>query len=180
LETDGRQFDALFKEGDTFCIGDLEVNVLHTPGHTPACITYTVDDAAFVGDTLFMPDYGTARADFPGGDAAILYQSISKILSLPPQTRIFVGHDYPSPVRSKPAWESTVQIQREENIHVKESISSQQFTKNRESRDATLKAPALLLPALQVNIEAGKIPNPKVDGFSYLKIPLNKLNAPQA
>jgi glyoxylase-like metal-dependent hydrolase (beta-lactamase superfamily II) len=172
---DGAAFDDLFEEGARFQLGALEVQVIHTPGHTPACVTYVVGDAAFVGDTLFMPDYGTARADFPGGDAAMLYRSIRRILDLPADTRIFVGHDYLPAGRTTPAWETTVAAQRAANVQVRDGVSEEAFVKARRSRDATLKAPALILPSLQVNIRGGALPPAEADGVSYLKLPVNQL-----
>jgi glyoxylase-like metal-dependent hydrolase (beta-lactamase superfamily II) len=172
VSADGRDFDRLFEDGDTFQIGSLSAQVLHTPGHTPACVTYVIGDAAFVGDTIFQPDYGTARTDFPGGDAATLYRSIHRILSLPAETRIFTGHDYLPAGRSSPAWESTVAEQRAANIHIHEGVSESAFVALRRARDVTLKAPALILPSLQVNIRAGALPPPEDDGRSYLKIPV--------
>ncbi len=172
---DGRVFDALFSDGETFALGALEMRVLQTPGHTPACVSYVVDDAVFVGDTIFMPDYGTARADFPGGDAATLYRSIQRILSLPPQTRVFVGHDYLPPGREHPAWETTVAEERARNIHVGGGATEEAFVKMRRARDATLAAPRLILPSLQVNIRAGALPPPEGDGRTYLKLPVNAL-----
>ena len=174
VEPNGEQFDVLFEGGDEFALGSLTVKVMHTPGHTPACVTYVIDDAAFVGDTLFMPDYGTARADFPGGDAATLFQSIQKILHLPVETRIFVGHDYPPEGRG-PAWETTVGEQRKANKHVQEGVSEADFVTMRNERDATLAAPRLILPSLQVNIRAGALPPKESDGNIYLKIPVNRL-----
>ena len=171
----GSAFDALFNDGDTFPLGELTVRVIHTPGHTPACVTYVIDDAAFVGDTLFMPDYGTARADFPGGDAATLYQSIHRILSLPPETRVFVGHDYLPAGRDKPAWETTVAEQHTANVHVHDGVDEAAFVAMREARDATLGAPRLILPSLQVNIRGGALPPAEDDGQVYLKIPVNRL-----
>jgi len=172
---DGGAFDALFKDDETFSLGDLTVHVLHTPGHTPACVTYVIDDAAFVGDTLFMPDYGTARADFPGGDAATLYRSIHRILDLPPETRVFVGHDYLPAGRNLPAWETTVAEQRAANVHVHDGVDEDAFVAMRKARDATLGAPRLILPSLQVNIRGGEMPPPEDDGRVYLKIPVNRL-----
>lgn len=169
------RFDVLFADGDTFKIGTVEVRVIHTPGHTPACITYLIGDAAFVGDTLFMPDFGSARTDFPGGDARDLYQSIRHILSLPDDTRIFVGHDYLSDSRQAPAWVASVAEQAKSNIHANTSIDEARFVDIRTSRDVTLKAPALILPSLQVNIRGGKLPASEDDGHFYLKIPVNKL-----
>jgi glyoxylase-like metal-dependent hydrolase (beta-lactamase superfamily II) len=169
------RFDVLFGDGDIFRIGSLEVKVMHTPGHTPACVTYVIGDAAFVGDTLFMPDFGTARTDFPGGDASDLYQSIRRILRLPEETQIFVGHDYLSEDRPEPAWVTSVAEQAETNVHANVSVDEASFVDVREARDATLKAPALILPSLQVNIRAGKLPVLEEDGHSYLKIPINKM-----
>jgi glyoxylase-like metal-dependent hydrolase (beta-lactamase superfamily II) len=169
---DGREFDHLFHDGETFALGGLTVEVLHTPGHTPACVSYRIGDAVFVGDTLFMPDYGTARADFPGGDAATLYRSIQRLLALPPETRLFMCHDYQAPGRDFPAWESTVAEQRARNIHVHAGVSEAAFVAMREQRDATLAAPTLLLPSIQVNIRAGRLPAAEDNGVSYLKIPL--------
>ena len=168
----GVEFDRLLKEGDVLMLGSLPIEVLHTPGHTPACVAYKIADAVFVGDTLFMPDYGTARADFPGGSAAQLYQSIRKILALPPQTRLFMCHDYKAPGRDVFAWETTVAEQRAHNIHIHDGIDEAAYVKLRESRDATLSAPVLLLPSVQVNIRAGKLPAPEDNGVSYLKIPV--------
>jgi glyoxylase-like metal-dependent hydrolase (beta-lactamase superfamily II) len=169
---DGSEFDHLFHDGETFALGGLTVEVLHTPGHTRACVSYRIGDAVFVGDTLFMPDYGTARADFPGGDAATLYRSIQRLLALAPETRLFMCHDYKAPGRDLPAWESTVGEQRARNIHVHEGVSEAEFVAMREQRDATLAAPALLLPSIQVNIRAGRLPAAEDNGVSYLKIPL--------
>lgn len=173
--SDGAVFDALFADDDHFALGDLDVHVLHTPGHTPACITYVIGDAAFVGDTVFMPDYGTARADFPGGDASALYRSIQRILDLPAHTRIFTGHDYLPAGRDKPAWESTVAEQRARNVHVHEGVTEDAFVQMRKARDATLEPPVLILPSLQVNIRAGALPPPESDGHRYLKLPINRL-----
>jgi glyoxylase-like metal-dependent hydrolase (beta-lactamase superfamily II) len=175
VAANGEVFDALFEDRAHFSIGDLDVRVLHTPGHTPACVTYVIDDAAFVGDTLFMPDYGTARADFPGGDAATLYRSIHRILDLPATTRIFVGHDYLSEGRTMPAWESSVAEQRARNVHVHDGVGEEAFTAMRRARDATLAAPTLILPSLQVNIRAGALPPADDDGHAYLKLPVNQL-----
>mgnify|MGYP002785201083 CR=1 FL=1 len=172
---DGRAFDVLFNDGDEFRIGELKVRVLQTPGHTPACVTYVVGNAAFVGDTLFQPDYGTARTDFPGGDAATLYRSIGRILDLPPSTRVFTGHDYLPAGRAAPAWESTVAEQRAANIHVHIGVSEAEFVAMRTARDKTLTPPVLILPSLQVNIRAGAMPPADTDGNVYLKLPLNKL-----
>jgi len=171
---DGSQFDKLFQEGDTFTIGNLQGRVLHTPGHTPACLTYVIDDAAFVGDTLFMPDYGTARCDFPGGDARTLYQSIQKVLTLPPETRIFLCHDYKAPGRDEYQHMTTVAEQREANVHVHEGISEDEFVKMRTERDATLDMPRLILPSVQVNMRAGHMPPAEDNGQVYLKVPVNR------
>ena len=171
----GGTFDGLFQDGETFALGGLTVRVIHTPGHTPACVTYVIDDAAFVGDTLFMPDYGTARADFPGGDAATLYRSIRRILDLPPETRVFVGHDYLPDGRDKPAWETSVAEQRAANVHVHDGVAEADFVAMRKARDATLDAPRLILPSLQVNIRGGAMPPAEDDGQIYLKIPVNRL-----
>jgi len=171
---DGSQFDALFNEGDTFTIGSLEGRVLHTPGHTPACLTYVIGDAAFVGDTLFMPDYGTARCDFPGGDARTLYHSIQKVLSLPEQTRLFLCHDYKAPGRDAYQHETTVAEQRQANVHVHDGISEEEFVKMRTERDATLGMPRLIIPSVQVNMRAGELPPAEDDGQVYLKVPINR------
>ncbi|MFN6952898.1 MAG: MBL fold metallo-hydrolase [Albidovulum sp.] len=175
FQRDGSQFDRLFREGDRFRIGALEGHVLHTPGHTPACLTYVIGDAAFVGDTLFMPDYGTARCDFPGGSAETLYNSIQKILSLPDATRIFVGHDYKAPGRDTYAWETTVAEERARNVHVGAGRTAEEFVAMREARDKTLGMPRLIVPSLQVNMRAGQMPPPEADGSTYLKVPVNKL-----
>jgi glyoxylase-like metal-dependent hydrolase (beta-lactamase superfamily II) len=172
LKTDGSDFDHLFKDGERFKIGALDAEVIYTPGHTPADITYKIEDAAFVGDTLFMPDYGTARADFPGGDAHKLYRSIRKLLGLPPTTRLFMCHDYKAPGRNAYAWETTVREERENNVHVKEGVSEDAFVAMRNARDATLSAPRLLLPSIQVNIRAGKFPPAHANGVRYLTIPV--------
>ncbi len=173
VPADGSQFDRLFADGDRFAVGNLAVEVWHTPGHTPACVSYLIGDAVFVGDTLFMPDYGTARCDFPGGDARILYRSIKRILALPPETRLFVCHDY-QPGGRAVAYETTVERERAENPHVKDGISEDTFVQLRETRDAELDAPDLLLPALQVNIRAGALPAVADNGTAYLKIPVNQ------
>ncbi len=170
-------FDVLLNEGDRLPLGNLEIGVLHTPGHTPACVTYLIDDMAFVGDTIFMPDYGTARADFPGGDAATLYRSIRKILALPPETRIFVGHDYLPQSRDTFIWETTVAEERARNVHVHDGVTEDDFVEMREARDKTLAAPRLILPSLQVNIRAGALPPAEADGQVYLKLPVNRLGA---
>jgi glyoxylase-like metal-dependent hydrolase (beta-lactamase superfamily II) len=172
LKTDGSDFDRLFTEGERFRIGNLDVEVLHTPGHTPACISYKIEDAVFVGDTLFMPDYGTARADFPGGDAHQLYRSIQRLLSLPPHTRLFMCHDYKAPGRDRYAWETTVAEQRRNNVHIGRGTSEDEFVAMRNARDATLAMPTLLLPSIQVNIRAGRFPAAEQNGVRYLKIPV--------
>lgn len=170
-----QDFDKLVRDGETFKIGALDVEVMFTPGHTPACVSYKVGDAVFVGDTMFMPDYGTARADFPGGDARMLYRSIKRILSLPGETRLFMCHDYKAPGRDAYAWETTVAAQRARNLHVKDDVSEDAFVLMRTAKDKTLQMPVLILPAIQVNVRAGKLPQPEGNGVSYLKIPLNKL-----
>lgn len=170
---DGSQFDQLFKEGDHFTIGNLQGYILHTPGHTPACLSYVIGDAVFVGDTLFMPDYGTARCDFPGGDAKTLYQSIQKVLSLPSETRVFLCHDYKAPGREEYVHETSVAEQRKNNIHVHEGISEAEFVHMRTERDATLDMPALILPSVQINMRAGEMPPAEDNGQIYLKIPIN-------
>ena len=170
---DGSQFDQLFVDGDRFTIGNLQVTVLHVPGHTPADLAYVVGDAAFVGDTLFMPDYGTARADFPGGDARTLYRSIRRLLALPPATRLFLCHDYKAPGRDEFRWETTVAEQRASNIHVRDGSDEQAFVTMREARDAGLGMPKLILPSIQVNMRGGHLPEPEDNGTRYLKIPLD-------
>ena len=175
FQRDGSQFDALFEEGDSFHIGQMRGDVLHTPGHTPACMTYVIGDAAFVGDTLFMPDFGTARCDFPGGSAEDLYASIQKILALPDATRIFVGHDYKAPGREEYAWETTVGEQKAKNVHVGAGKAAAEFVEMRQTRDAGLAMPKLIIPSLQVNMRAGNMPAPDSDGDVYLKVPVNKL-----
>lgn len=170
--TDGHEFDRLFADGETFNIGELTVEVIATPGHTPACISYQLGDTVFVGDTLFMPDYGTARADFPGGDARTLYRSIRKLLALPPETRIFLCHDYKPEGRDTYVWETTVAEERARNIHVHDGVTEDGFVAMREKRDATLAAPVLLLPSIQVNMRAGHVPPAEENGRRYLKIPL--------
>ena len=169
---DGREFDCLFRDGETFALGGLEVEVMHTPGHTPACVSYRIGEAVFVGDTLFMPDYGTARADFPGGDARTLYRSIHRLLALPDATRLYLCHDYKAPGRAHFAWETTVGEEKTRNLHVGGGVDEASFVAMREARDATLAAPVLLLPSLQVNIRAGRLPDPERDGRRFLKIPL--------
>ena len=173
LATDGSQFDHLFADGDQFTIGELACHVIATPGHTPACVTYVIGDAAFVGDTMFMPDFGTARTDFPGGSAAELYASIRRILDLPPATRLFMCHDYKAPGRDEYAWESTVAEQRSRNIHVNDTVSRDDFIAMREARDSQLGMPKLILPSIQVNVRAGHLPDPEDNGVRYLKIPLD-------
>lgn len=168
-------FDALFEEGDEIPLGNETIRVLHTPGHTAACLTYLIGDAAFVGDTVFMPDYGTARADFPGGDAHALYRSIRKLLALPPETRIFTGHDYLPEGRKTHAWEATVAQHRAANVHVHDGVSEEDFVAMRTARDQTLAAPRLILPSLQVNIRAGRLPPAEADGQTYLRLPVNRL-----
>ncbi len=169
---DGSQFDQLFKEGDTFQIGSLHAEALHTPGHTPACMAYHIGDALFVGDTLFMPDFGTARCDFPGGDARVLYQSIQKLLAFPPETRLFMCHDY-MPGGRELQYESTVAEQKASNIHVHDGISEDEFVKMRSEKDQTLDMPKLILPSVQVNMRAGDLPPAEDNGVRYLKIPLD-------
>jgi glyoxylase-like metal-dependent hydrolase (beta-lactamase superfamily II) len=175
LAVDGRQFDRLFADGDCFLIGELEARVLGTPGHTPACVTYVVGDAAFVGDTLFMPDYGTARTDFPGGSAGELYDSIQKIFALPAATRLFVCHDYKAPGREEFAWETSVGAQRAGNVHVCDGVSRESFVAMREARDRELGMPRLIVPSIQVNVRAGQMPPPEGNGISYLKLPVDLL-----
>ena len=170
---DGSQFEHLFRDDERFAIGGLEAQVMATPGHTPACITYLIGDAAFVGDTIFMPDYGSARTDFPGGDACQLYHSVKKILSLPSETRLFLCHDYKAPGRDDFVWETSVAAQRAENIHMHDGVTEEEFVALREGRDAGLSMPVLMLPAVQVNMRAGQFPPPEENGISYLKIPVN-------
>ena len=174
VAADGTPYDLLFRDGDTFRIGNLQARVIHTPGHTAADVTYVIGDAAFVGDTLFMPDYGTARTDFPGGDAHTLYASIGKILALPGETRIFVGHDYLPDTRKDYRWESTVDEQRKSNKHVHEGVSEEEFVKLREERNAKLGTPRLLYPSLQVNIRGGELPEPDENGAIYMKTPVKQ------
>jgi glyoxylase-like metal-dependent hydrolase (beta-lactamase superfamily II) len=175
FQRDGSQFDQLFTEGDSFHIGQLRVDVMHTPGHTPACVTYVIGDAAFVGDTLFMPDFGTARCDFPGGSSETLYQSIQKILSLPDATRIFVCHDYKAPGRDEFAWETTVGDQKVQNVHVGAGKDQDNFVKMRDARDAQLSMPKLIIPSLQINMRAGHMPQADASENVYLKVPINKM-----
>ena len=169
---DGSEFDHLFKDGECFKVGTIDGEVLYTPGHTPACVSYKIGDAAFIGDTMFMPDFGTARADFPGGDARTLYRSIMRILSLPPETRLFMCHDYKAPGRDKYAWETTVAEECTRNVHLREGVSEDDFVKMREARDKTLATPLLLLPSIQVNMRAGKLPPAEANGVRYLKVPV--------
>jgi glyoxylase-like metal-dependent hydrolase (beta-lactamase superfamily II) len=169
---DGREFNHLFADGERFKLGEIDAEVMHTPGHTPACVSYRIGDAVFVGDTMFMPDYGTARCDFPGGDARTLYRSLKRILALPPQTRLFMCHDYKAPGRDKFAWETTVGEQRAKNIHIHDGVSEDDYVAMRTKRDATLSAPVLLLPSIQVNIRAGALPAPESNGTPYLKLPI--------
>jgi glyoxylase-like metal-dependent hydrolase (beta-lactamase superfamily II) len=171
LKGDGSEFDHLFKDGETFSLGELKVKVMHVPGHTPADVAYKIADAVFVGDTLFMPDYGTARADFPGGNARALYRSIEKLLALPRETRLFMCHDYKPAGRDHYAWETTVAEERANNVHVKEGVTEEEFVTMREC-DAKLAAPLLLMPSIQVNIRAGKLPPAEANGIRYLKIPV--------
>ena len=173
FERDGSQFDKLFEDGETFRIGELEGIALHVPGHTPADMAFIIGDAAFVGDTIFMPDFGTARADFPGGDAGQLFRSIRRLLSLPDETRLFLCHDYKAPGRDEYAWETTVKQQREENVHVKDGVTEQDFVAMRTVRDKTLSMPKLIMPSVQVNIRGGRLPDPEENGVSYIKIPVN-------
>lgn len=174
LKTDGSDFDRLFADGERFRLGTLEIEVLYVPGHTPADIAYKIGDCVFVGDTLFMPDYGTARADFPGGDARSLFRSIQRLLALPPETRLFMCHDYKAPGRDTYAWETTVKAQRETSIHIREGVTEDDFVAMREARDATLSAPRLLLPSIQVNIRAGRFPAAHANGVRYLMIPVTE------
>jgi glyoxylase-like metal-dependent hydrolase (beta-lactamase superfamily II) len=170
---DGRQFDHLFQDGESFGLGGLEAIALHVPGHTPACLAYVIGDAVFVGDTLFMPDYGTARCDFPGGDAATLYRSIQRLLALPDATRVFLCHDYKAPGRTEFVWETTIGDQRRDNIHVHAGVSEAEFVALREARDRSLDMPRLILPSVQVNMRGGRMPEPEDNGVRYLKIPLD-------
>ncbi len=172
VKGDGSEFDHLFKDGERLKLGNIAVEVLHVPGHTPADIAYRIGDAVFVGDTLFMPDFGSARADFPGGDARALYRSIKRLLSLPPETRLFMCHDYKAPGRDRFAWETTVAEERTNNVHVKDGVSEEEFVAMRQARDATLAAPELLMPSIQVNMRAGKLPPADENGVRYLKIPV--------
>ncbi|APE29334.1 MBL fold metallo-hydrolase [Aurantiacibacter gangjinensis] len=175
FQRDGSQFDRLFDDGDSFALGELETIVLHVPGHTPADMAFIIGDAAFVGDTMFMPDFGTARADFPGGDAGQLFRSIRRLLALPDETRLFLCHDYKAPGRDVYAWETTVRQQREGNVHVKDGVTEEEFVAMRNARDATLSMPALIMPSVQVNIRGGRLPEPEENGVAYIKIPVNAL-----
>lgn len=175
VTADGRPFDKLVADGEVLKLGELEIEVMHTPGHTPACVSYRIGDAVFVGDTMFMPDFGTARADFPGGDARTLYRSIRKLLALPPETRVFLCHDYKAPGREVFAWESTVGEERARNVHIRDDVSEEAFVAMREARDKTLDMPALLLPSIQVNIQAGELPPAEDNGVRYLKLPIDAL-----
>jgi len=172
---DGSQFDQLFADGDRFWLGEIPAIVLHVPGHTPADVAYVIGDAAFIGDTLFMPDYGTARADFPGGDARQLYRSIRRLLSLPSETRLFLCHDYKAPHRSTYAWETTVADQRKANVHVHDGVNEEAFVAMRTTRDKTLNLPALIIPSVQVNVRGGRLPTPEANGRRYLKYPVDTL-----
>lgn len=172
ISGDGSEFDHLFADGERFTIGSLECEVIYTPGHTPACVSYRIGDCAFIGDTMFMPDYGTARADFPGGDARTLYRSIRRLLDLPPQTRLFLCHDYKAPGRDHYVCETTVAEQRAHNVQVREGVSEDEFAAMRQARDAKLSTPELLLPSIQVNIRAGKFPAAETNGVHYLKLPV--------
>ena len=178
LATDGSAFDHLFADGERFAIGELEVEVIHVPGHTPADVAYRIGDAVFVGDTLFMPDYGTARADFPGGDARKLYRSIRRLLELPGETRLYMCHDYKAPGRDDYRWETTVEEERRSNVHMHDGVSEDEFVAMRETRDAGLAAPKLLLPSIQVNIRAGHFPPAEANGVSYLLIPVKPVRRP--
>lgn len=173
LATDGSQFEHLFADADAFSVGSIEAYVIATPGHTPACVTYVIGDAAFVGDTLFMPDFGSARTDFPGGSAPQLYESIRKILALPDETRLFMCHDYKAPGRDVFAWETSVAEQRANNIHINDTVSRDEFVAMREGRDSQLGMPKLILPSLQVNLRAGQLPEPEDNNIRYLKLPLD-------
>lgn len=175
FHTDGRQFDHLFEDGETYLIGGIEARAIHTPGHTPACMSHLIGDALFVGDTIFMPDFGTARCDFPGGDAGTLFDSIQKLFELPDKTRMFLCHDYKAPGRDVFAWETTIGEQKRSNIHVKTGTSRDKFIKMRTERDATLAMPKLILPSVQINMRAGDMPPPEDNGQRYMKLPINAL-----
>ena len=175
FERDGSQFDRLLDDGDELMIGEIPLIALHVPGHTPADMAYIVGDAAFIGDTMFMPDYGSARADFPGGNARNLYRSVRRLMRLPDETRVFLCHDYKAPNRTEFVWETTMLAQRTANVHLHEDVDEDQFVEMRTQRDATLEMPRLILPAIQVNMRGGHLPPPEDDGTSYLKMPVNKL-----
>ncbi len=175
FHTNGAQFDHLFKDGEKYTVGSIDAHAIHTPGHTPACMVHSIGDAAFVGDTLFMPDFGTARCDFPGGDAQQLYQSIQKIFQLPQNTRLFTCHDYKAPDRAEYAWESTVEEQMTSNVQVRKNITENEFVEMRTARDAKLGMPQLIIPSVQINMRAGNMPEPESNGTRYLKVPLNTL-----
>ena len=175
VTVDGAPFDRLLKDGDVLPLGELAITVMHTPGHTPACVSYRIGGNVFVGDTLFMPDYGTARADFPGGDARTLYRSIRKLLALPPETVLWMCHDYGSPTRATFAWRSTVAEERSRNVHIHDGIDEDSYVAMRNARDKTLEMPVLLLPSIQVNIRAGHLPPPDTDGHVYLRLPVNRI-----
>ncbi|HBC56456.1 MAG TPA: MBL fold metallo-hydrolase [Gammaproteobacteria bacterium] len=173
FQLDGSQFDVLFEQGDTFMIGSIPAAVIYTPGHTPACITYVIDDCAFVGDTLFMPDYGTARADFPGGDARHLYQSIQKLFTLPDETKLYLCHDYKPKNRDQFCWQTTIAKQKQLNIHVHAGVTEEEFVNMRHERDKSLDLPELIIPSIQVNMRGGNLPSPEENGQRYLKIPID-------
>lgn len=175
FKTDGRQFDHLFADGETYQVGTINAQAMHTPGHTPACMSHLIGDALFVGDTLFMPDYGTARCDFPGGDAGVLYDSIQRLFAMPDETRMFLCHDYKAPGRETFVWETTVVAQKSANIHVGNGIDRDAFIEMRTTRDATLDMPRLILPSVQINMRAGEMPPPEDNGTSYMKVPINAL-----
>ncbi len=175
FHTDGSQFDHLFRDGETYTIGNLQGRAIHTPGHTPACMSHLIGDALFVGDTIFMPDFGTARCDFPGGDAGTLFDSIQKLFALPDETRIFLCHDYKAPGRDEYVWEATIGAEKADNIHVKTGTSCEEFIAMRTARDATLAMPKLILPSVQINMRAGKMPPPEDNGIRYMKVPINAL-----
>ena len=175
FHTDGSQFDHLFKDGETYRLGSIEAKAIHTPGHTPACMSHVIGDAVFVGDTIFMPDFGTARCDFPGGDAGTLYDSIQKLFALPDETRVFLCHDYKAPGRDDYAWETTIGEEKRSNKHVKQGTSREDFVKMRTERDATLSMPKLILPSVQINMRAGEMPPAEPNGKIYMKLPINAL-----
>ena len=175
FHTDGSQFNHLFQDGETYKIGSLDARAIHTPGHTPACMSHLIGDALFVGDTIFMPDFGTARCDFPGGDAGTLYDSIQKLFALPDETRVFLCHDYKAPGRDEYIWETTIDAEKQLNIHVRSGTSRDAFIRMRTARDATLAMPKLILPSVQINMRAGELPEPEDNGQRYMKIPINAL-----